>query len=332
MLGSVSLYDKPLYDKLNTAADLDAIVHGPAPLLESDILDYKTVREPPDNRDFEKAAKHISGLANSSGGTLIYGVATKDKDNPEKPTGIEPLSPKTVSYLVRHSGIPIRPPVNFKWKTIDVADGQQVLLFDVPQSPLAPHQLVTDCIYYRRQAHQTIPMQHDLVELYFGRRMHPKLQPVEPPDFEMVSEASNLYRSRLSLHNVGGQIAREVFTRIVVPPGMPALNASALISIPGANTQKTSHGTTISHEHTNTLYYPDVPRRCIAVEFRPPDRILGRESLLPSFYLDVYAHESRPYRYKFFVSWEDTMEEGDAPEKLNLLWREIGLPPVIDSA
>lgn len=202
-----------LYDDLNSLDDLTELIERK--VRESDVLEYKTAQDQVQPTEKEAAAKALSAFANTSGGVLIYGMATKDPADPERPTAIEPISARTASHLLKHAEENVRHRIpGVRKKPIDAEAGRQVLLFDVPTSPIAPHQLATDKVYYRRENAHSVPMSHDLIELYFGRRMQAILEPtIETRDVTNDALGWKMLIT-LGLRNVGGQIGRDVLTRI----------------------------------------------------------------------------------------------------------------------
>src|SRR5687767_11339011 len=97
-----------MFDQLRSLADvLKLIERGER---ESEILEYKTasVLFKPSDRD--EVAKDISALANSLGGTIIYGVATDSSDK-TLPVRIEPILPQNIDQIVSAAGLGIRHPV-----------------------------------------------------------------------------------------------------------------------------------------------------------------------------------------------------------------------------
>jgi Putative DNA-binding domain len=313
-----------LFDELNSLQDVQDLIDD-REVRESDILEFKTAPDQMQPADKNAAAKALSAFANSAGGLLIYGVATKDQKDPERPTAIEPISGGNAAYLLKHAREAVRHPIpGIRDKSIPAGQGRQVLLFDVPQSPLSPHQLVSEAVYYRRQGPQSVRMPHDLVELYFGRRMHAKLEPKilkysepENPEPERVQ-----CRMDLGLLNTGGQIGRDVFTRIVEVKGRAwSLNVEDVpIETRRSVIEQSAQGRVFSHQQSHAeLYYPGVPKYILRFTFTAHEKTIGREK--PVLFLDVYAADSRPYRYNLFR----THEYGEAV----IQWEEGGLPPAV---
>jgi len=165
-------------------------------------------------------------------------------------------------------------------------------------------------------------MSHDLVELYFGRRLHPRLQPIiessEKPDPN--ADRRVISRVVLSLVNLGGQLGREVLTRIVWLPNR-ALWLSVERVIVGTHhfdESKSAEGNVVSVPHHGELYYPGVPKEVVTINFNSSLDTIGSDKSI--FFLDVYAADSRPYRYSFYRTFQE-----DAEWKVR--WEAAGLPP-----
>jgi hypothetical protein len=309
-----------LYDELNSLEDLQGLIDSDE--RESDILEYKTARKRLESKDRDEAAKDVSAFANASGGVLIYGIATDAKDK-TKPVALDAIDPLNVNYFLHTIPSAIRQPIaGIRHKTIPVGDTPQAILLDVPQSPSAPHQVAGECRYYRRQGVESVPMSHDLVELYFGRRMQAKLEPIvlsyaepENPDPSHVQ-----CRVNLGLLNAGGQIGRDVFIRIVeISNRASSLNPKHVpVQTRSSSNDKSKEGRLFAYQHWDELYYPRVARSVIRFSFIVNERTVGPDQ--PVLFLDVYAADSRPYRYSLFRTFKD----GD----WTLDWQELGLPSV----
>jgi hypothetical protein len=184
MIGSLLRQERNVAPALRvrwTEADVDALPDG-----EHDYFERKSGRLFADQAAFlGKLAKTVSALANSGGGHLVLGVA--DDGTPD---GIPPLVgrtsvkdwleqklPNLVSYplsLFRvhlvERGMPSRVPPD-----------REVVVIDVGDSPLAPHQCVHNGgdarknTYYYRQAGRSEPAPHFYLELLRQRLVGPSL-------------------------------------------------------------------------------------------------------------------------------------------------------------
>ena len=198
-----------LYDELNSIADVQRLIDDG--MREGETIDYKQLRNWIKDESASAVAKHACAFANAAGGLLVFGVSTrKDGDStlPEKIAGVDPALihkvERAISDLVRH---PI-PGVRCK----SLGEGPEVFLVDIAPSPLAPHQHSRARVYYRRDGDQSRPMSHDLVELYFGRRLGPVLVP-KLDDVRLVNDhranAMHDYDVVLSVENCGAGSARD---------------------------------------------------------------------------------------------------------------------------
>jgi hypothetical protein len=161
-----------------------------------------------------KLAKTLSALANTGGGHTILGVAdngTPDGLPPFKGRArmrdwLEQKIPDLLDYALQdfrvHEVLPAQP------SRIPV--GTVVIVIDVGDSALAPHQSRRDGHYYYRQAGRSVPAPHFYLELLRNRLVSPKvdfvLQNIEPYTFYETAIAGTwLIGFRLSflLTNVG---------------------------------------------------------------------------------------------------------------------------------
>jgi hypothetical protein len=204
-----------LFEDLTSLEKLAALVASGE--RESEVLEYKTASERVIASDKREAAKDISAFANSMGGVLIYGVRTDSSDK-TRPVALEPIHPENVNLLIH--GVPsgIKHPVRgLRWRALPSTEAPQALIIDVPPSADAPHQVLESHRYYRRNGAESAPMTHDLIELYFGRRLQARLQPISTPLHRMDfchPDFLGRYSTSVALLNTGGQVGRDVFTRI----------------------------------------------------------------------------------------------------------------------
>jgi len=125
----------------------------------------------------EKLAKAVSAFANSGGGHLIIGV----KDNgtvdgiPEvrghtsTREWCEQLIPNLVSYPLQDFRVHIVEP---RAETI-IPTGRIVIVIDVGDSMLAPHQSESNKVYYYRAAGHSAPAPHHFLEVLREREGYP---------------------------------------------------------------------------------------------------------------------------------------------------------------
>lgn len=209
-----------IIDGLNELSDVQTLIDGA--VRESETLEYKTASAPFSDSEKGEIAKDVSAMANSGGGTIIYGVAT-DRTDKTRPLTIQPLNLKNVETFDRVSNSQIKPPIRGIRKKLVPQDRPQLMIIDVPESENPPHQNLYDKKYYRRSGTESLPMEHDLIALYFGRRTGPILsvifQPLNRPDAPNGDPPflSNLYL-RIGVENSGKRIGKYVEVIIVFPP------------------------------------------------------------------------------------------------------------------
>jgi Schlafen, AlbA_2 len=140
-----------------TAKDLDALID--AKVKENRFIEYK--RELPATKDSDKdLLADVSAFANSSGGTILYGIE-EDQGEPIACTGIGSIdAQKTIERLSNIIGNSLDPPLRgFNFDVIERADGQRVLVLQINQSPSAPHMLNKGSPkFYSRGVAGNVPM------------------------------------------------------------------------------------------------------------------------------------------------------------------------------
>jgi hypothetical protein len=206
------------FESLNRLADLDDLVASGQ--RESETLEYKDASKRLGGDSLNEVAKDISAFANSLGGLIVYGVETA-KDQPGLPVRRVAIDPKNIAIIQRFAASSIRHPiVGVRYKEIPRRGTPEALLVDVPQSPLAPHQAVTHYRYYRRNGPHSDPMAHDLVELYFGRR----LGPIVRPTIQLTADVSarrgdwiGTFRLAVPILNEGRRLARHILLAVLFP-------------------------------------------------------------------------------------------------------------------
>ena len=139
---------------------------------ENDDFDRKSGALLSDKLFRVKLAKALSAFANSSGGHLILGVAddgTIDGVPPMTAKGrtptrewLEQLVPALTDYPLQDFTVRevVRDPVNSQ-----IPIGVSVIVIDVADSLLAPHQSKEDHVYYSRQSGHSRPAAHHFVDL-----------------------------------------------------------------------------------------------------------------------------------------------------------------------
>jgi hypothetical protein len=188
---------------------------------ESEVLEYKTASSPFSDSDKKEIAKDVSAMANSLGGTIVYGVATHQKDK-TLPEIIDPIDVKNIETLDRVINAQIRPPIaGLKRKAIP-DQSPQLLILEVKESDEPPHQNLYDKKYYRRSGAESLPMEHDLVALKFGRKSSPLLElifkPLSVPRPQQETPSPDGEGTvRVFVSNQGRRVARHVQYLLLFP-------------------------------------------------------------------------------------------------------------------
>lgn len=212
-----------LYDQLQTMRDIQALID--AGVRESEVLEYKTASKPFTDTDKREIAKDVSAMANSLGGTIIYGVATNksDKTLPEM-IDPNPIDVKNIETLDRFINDRIRPVIpGLQKKFIPAERLPRVMVLDVPESQNPPHQNLYDKKYYRRSDSESLPMEHDLVALKFGRKLAPVLEMkwqalATPQNFAGAPPYLEEALIRVFVVNQGRRMARHIQLVMIFPP------------------------------------------------------------------------------------------------------------------
>lgn len=162
-----------LFNTLNKFEDIENLIS--AKIRESEVLEYKGASKKFLDKDKNEIAKDVSAMANSNGGVIIYGIDT-DKEDKTKPIGISGVHPDNIESFDRVVNSQIKREIKGVQKRIISKNSMKVMIVFVPQSDDSPHQSLIDKRYYRRSLSESIPMEHDIVELHFGRRLGPILK------------------------------------------------------------------------------------------------------------------------------------------------------------
>lgn len=298
-----------MFDQLNGLEDIQQLIANG--FRESETLEYKTASTPLTQSDHKEVAKDAAAFANSSGGLIIYGVATA-KDDKARPERIEPIAPGNAEIISQVISSHIRQPIpRVRTKMIE-RDGKAVcFLVDVPASPYAPHQVVTDHRYYRRHGTRSEPMTHDLVELYFGRRLGPLIEPtfvfaelldrVVPPPFVGTC------RLEIQLRNIGARAARHLLLMISTPTkdlfqlGVYPQGGGAFVNtqkIPGAD----DVGFIIGMEDNVGVLHPGL-ERSYTFTFSIHEALVRKG--YPAFALGIHADDMKAVRKKLRIRFDD---------------------------
>lgn len=286
-----------LFDRINSVDDLDGLIRRE--VRESETIEYKEASKPIVH---DEVAKDVSAFANSSGGTLIYGIVTEKPDK-TKPVRVEPILPDNIEAIQIAIASHIRHPIPGVRPKVISDDNQRpvALVIDVPASPLAPHQTLGQYRYYRRDGPRSAPMPHDLVELYFRRRLGPILQ----PRYRIELQAQRLTTSgwegvfvlEFAAENVGPRTARDVLLRL----RFPISDAYLAHGIPNLSKQMpTEWAVTLPVG----IVHPELRSESITIEFSVRPYLV--EKPWPLLGIGIYADEMRPIRRKLGILYFDS--------------------------
>ncbi len=180
----------------------------------------------------KEITKDVSAMANSAGGTIIYGVkefdAADKRHLPEKIDGInrKEYSKEWLEQVINNvrphiDGLVIHP-IN-----IDASPNDIIYVVEIPKSDTA-HQ-ATDHRYYKRYNFLSVPMEDYEIRDVMGRRQHPKIElsfKIEVST-EYERDIGDIYITRstaktvcnleIRARNVGGVYAQYVNGFIYVP-------------------------------------------------------------------------------------------------------------------
>ena len=131
-----------------------------AKVRESRFIEYKRELPSTKDSDVKDLLADVSAFANSSGGTILYGI-DEDQGEPIACTGIGINDPqKAIERLNNIIGNSLDPPLRgFNFDVIERDDGKRVLVLQINQSPSAPHMLNKGSPkFYSRGVAGNVPM------------------------------------------------------------------------------------------------------------------------------------------------------------------------------
>jgi hypothetical protein len=157
---------KPLIEW--SPADVDALISEQVP--EGQRLEYKSQLNLGQPKENHEAAKDVSGLANASGGLLIYGVAEKElPDGRVIPTRLSPFSDGSARERLEDVlDSTVSPVLNVDLRLLDITGGYVLLVRTFQRAgPLHMVEGFKDGAHYLRVGHKTRRMaQHEIERAY----------------------------------------------------------------------------------------------------------------------------------------------------------------------
>ena len=146
---------------------------------ENYILEYKAsgALERSDKAKAE-ISKDVSSMANSNGGTIVYGLAEfKTEGSKHLPEKIDPIDRQNISReWLENIILQIQPRISeLKIHSVQLASNADHVAYviEIPQGSTA-HQ-ASDCRYYRRYNFQAVPMPDNEVRDVMNRKTHPSI-------------------------------------------------------------------------------------------------------------------------------------------------------------
>jgi len=227
--------------------DLDNLIKSK--IQEDTNLDYKSPNF--SKSDFnEELVKDVSAMANSDGGTIIYGVREENHFPKEivwieKDEGYKERIEQTISSKI------FRRLENTKVRKILSEDKKKfVIVIDIPKSDIAPHQVHLDSKqrrYFKRHGSITEQMEHYEIEDLFFKRKRPLLQ-ISLID---ISEGRDKPAYEIYLENIGKVVAEQTYVKLMIPSEYQISNWEKTKDYPQGYS---SYETTLK----DTLVYPSL--------------------------------------------------------------------------
>ena len=132
----------------------------------------------PDARQKTEITKDVSAMANSAGGTLIYGLAqfhaSASRHLPER---IDPISRTAFSKeWLEHIIAQVRPRIEgLKIHSVQLASGPDYVVYVVEIPPGGTAHQAIDHRYYRRGNFESVPMLDHEIRDVMSRKTHPRV-------------------------------------------------------------------------------------------------------------------------------------------------------------
>jgi hypothetical protein len=156
-----------------TEEEVEALPKG-----EQDYFERKAGRLMDSNEHEEKLAKAVSAFANTGGGHLIIGVADdgtfdgvdkRIKGRESAKDWFEKLIPRLVNYPLQD----FRVHEVVRSQVSRIPEGRTVVVVDIGDSHLAPHQTAKTKTYYYRSGGKSEPAPHFFLDMLWGRQKYP---------------------------------------------------------------------------------------------------------------------------------------------------------------
>jgi hypothetical protein len=196
-------------------------------------VDFKRKSNPThsglDKDDRKNLGEAVSGVANSDGGVIIWGLETQRSDAGDFAAGVQPLAdaPAFARSLAELTPEIVSPPiVGLRHIAIENPSNPPagVVVTLVPESDITPHMArgPSQQRYYRRSGASFRPMEHYEIADLFGRRAHPVIDTEFKYDARLSRSGTIAiaeFRASLILRNRGRGLARYLSLALTKPQG-----------------------------------------------------------------------------------------------------------------
>ncbi|MDO8622745.1 MAG: ATP-binding protein [archaeon] len=197
---------------VETEKDLQNLINNK--IQEDTNIDYKEPNFSTPNFN-QELVKDVSAMANSDGGIIIYGIKEEN------------YFPKEIVWVERDEGYKerieqiisskiFRKIEGINVKKVQSDDGNKfVIVIDIPQSDIAPHQIHLDSErrkYYKRHGSISKEMEHYEIEDLFFKRKSPSLKIILTHIFDPERT-----RLDIGISNLGKVIAEKTMIFLKVP-------------------------------------------------------------------------------------------------------------------
>lgn len=229
------------------------------------------------DHDRENFGKALSGFANAEGGVIVWGIDCRASAYGDVASSMVPINDplKFLSLLQGAvSGLTIPPVPNVSLHAItDPETGEGFVVSLIPQSDIAPHQVVRKLQYYMRAGSDFMPVPHAILAGMFGKRPQPRISFRRL--FGKTLVKSDFVECNLSilLKNTGRGIGKDIF--ISGSMESPGPNCSAQM-MPGESnewTGKVSFGSHVALISQSSFRIPpgaySIPLN-ISIALKPP--------------------------------------------------------------